>query len=169
MAAHKKPALVLRGTARKRRPTGRPTLYTEALATEICERIASGESLRQICKRKGCPCMGTILKWLMDEDKPSFVANYTRAREMQAELYSHQIAEIADETKTASSREQMESARIRIDARKWLAGKLRPKKYGDKIQTEISGTLGVTRAQEMTDDELAAIAAAGRDRTADPA
>jgi hypothetical protein len=34
--------------------------------------------------------------------------------------------------------------RLRIDTRKWIASKLKPKKYGDKIEQEIKGEMGLT-------------------------
>jgi hypothetical protein len=37
---------------------------------------------------------------------------------------------------------------LRIDARKWLAGKMAPKKYGDKQQIEHAGPDGGPVTQE---------------------
>lgn len=43
---------------------GRPTLFTDELALEICERIANGRSLRSVCLDKDMPHMATVMRWL---------------------------------------------------------------------------------------------------------
>jgi hypothetical protein len=91
------------------------------------------------------PCQQTVYSWIFS--RPSFLEKYTRAREEQAETMADEIVAIADETpQTAPVFDKdgnlidvrMDSAYIqwqknRVDARKWTASKLRPKKYGDKI------------------------------------
>jgi hypothetical protein len=49
----------------------------------------------------------------------------------------------------------IERARLKVDARKWVAAKLKPKKYGDKLQTEHSGEI-TTKYYGLTDAELEA-------------
>ena len=39
--------------------------------------------------------------------------------------------------------EHVQRSRLRIDTRKWMAGKLAPKKYGEKIEYELSGQIGL--------------------------
>lgn len=126
-------------------PHGRPQIYTEELAASICMRLSGGESLRSICSQEGMPCQQTVYSWVFS--RPSFLEKYTRAREEQAETMADEIVAIADETpQTAPVFDKdgnlidvrMDSAYIqwqknRIDARKWTASKLRPKKYGDRI------------------------------------
>lgn len=143
-AAAKKPA----------KKNGRPSSFSQSVADLICKRIAEGDSLRVICKGKGTPALSTVFKWL--SDFPSFSEQYARAKEEQAEKFADEIVEIADETpdiepvydrngelvemKLSSS--YVAWQKNRIDARKWVAAKLKPKKYGDKIQTEVSGPDG---------------------------
>lgn len=104
---------------------GRPSDFTEEIANAICERIAVGESLRAICSDEAAPDKATVFRWLASNS--DFRDQYTHAREMQAETYADEMVEIADEAKDANL------ARLQIDARKWKASKLAPKKYGDKI------------------------------------
>jgi hypothetical protein len=109
--------------------TGRPSSYTDEIADEICERLAEGESLRAICKSDGMPRMSSVFRWLADEANERFREQYARAREEQAEALADEIVTIADgETPNADSARD----RLRVDARKWVAAKLKPKKYGDK-------------------------------------
>lgn len=108
---------------------GRPTDYTEELADLICERIALGESLRSICEDEDIPAMSTVFKWLNEHTQ--FSEQYARAREEQAEAFADEIVTIADDA--APDGACISKAKLQIEARKWTASKLKPKKYGDKI------------------------------------
>jgi hypothetical protein len=118
----------------------------------ICERISNGESLRQICDGDDMPAASTVFLWLSADS--AFSEQYARAREAQADAIFDEILLIADDGRNDwMERKNEEDAnmgwrenrsRLRIDARKWMAGKLRPKKYGDKIELEhgVTDTLG---------------------------
>ena len=130
--------------AAKERKMGRPSSFTQDMADTICARIAEGESLREICKDEWMPDRVTIYRWL--SAFPEFCNHYTRAREDQADTLADEIMAIADETPDlnpildkhgALIEIQLHSAYLqwqkqRIDARKWTAMKLKPKKYGDR-------------------------------------
>lgn len=113
--------------------------YEEQTAQSICERIADGESLRQIAKTEGMPSPWTVMRWL--EAEPEFAQQYARARELQADCFFEKIGEIAHDgakdwimTKMGPilDSEHVQRSRLRVDALKWQASKLRPKVYGDK-------------------------------------
>lgn len=114
-------------------------LYTPELAEEICRRLSMGESLNSICKTEGYPSEGTVRAWAV-EDYAGFASKYARAREAQADVYFEQIKQIADETPAV--REEIELARLKIDARKWTSARMAPRKYGEKVQQEITGANG---------------------------
>ena len=123
---------------------GRPSLFTETLAERICALIASGKSLRRICEEEeGMPTAETVRTWLLKHE--GFSAQYARAREVQAEHYADEIVEIADTEADAAK------ARVRVDARKWTASKLLPKKYGERIEQVHSGSI-----QTQTDEQVQA-------------
>lgn len=105
---------------------GRPTIYTQKLVDEICERIACGESLRSVCRDEKMPNMITIIRWLADESKADFCKQYDRARVEQANTLIDQCLNTAEEEADVSR------ARLIIDTRKWFASKMFPKKYGDR-------------------------------------
>ena len=105
--------------------TGRPSGYSEEVAGTICQEIMEGKSLRTICARKDMPSASTVYAWL--GQYPGFQDMYAHAREIQADVLADEILEIAD------SEIDTNRARVMIDTRKWLAGKLRPKKYGDRV------------------------------------
>jgi len=104
----------------------RPLEFNEAVADAICERLADGESLRSICRDDEMPAKSTVFKWL--GLIPAFADQSSRARETQADSLADDIVDIADDKALEPN-----DKRVRIDARKWLAGKLRPKAYGDKV------------------------------------
>lgn len=121
---------------------GRPSTYTQEIADTICERIADGESLRSILRDDNQPASSTVFKWLTENK--SFSEQYTRAREAQADVLFDEILNIADDGKNdtytdgdgnvRTNQDVIARSRLRVDARKWMAGKLRPKKYGEKLE-----------------------------------
>ncbi len=131
-------------TAAKAKKAGRPSLYCKALATKICRRLAEGESLRAVCLDPAMPDKATVLRWLADKDKAEFRDQYAHARDMRADALFDEALEIADAAagdwttdgngKTVLDHEHVQRSRLRVDTRKWAAGKLAPKRYGDKIQ-----------------------------------
>lgn len=132
---------------------GRPSDFTQEIADAICERIADGESLRSICQGDGMPNRITVFRWLNDPGRESFRNQYARAREEQAEFYAESIVDISDEVEVEATYQgeevklDLSSAaiarnRLRVDARKWYASKLAPKKFGDFKAVELTGADG---------------------------
>lgn len=132
---------------------GRPSDFTDDLAELICIRLADGESLRKICAEADMPDRNTVFRWL--NKNADFAAKYARAREIQADHMDDLVLETAE----GCTSETAQAARVKIDAYKWRAAKLRPKVYGDKQTLDVTVA---KRAEDMTDDELAAIASGGR-------
>lgn len=130
----------------------RVSTYSQVVADSICDRLEGGESLRAICRDDDFPAFSTVKKWLRENE--SFSAQYARAREQQAEFYAAQIIDIADETPIKESPDPdggvtmcvdaagVQRNRLRVDARKWVAAKLLPKKYGDFERKEVTGPDG---------------------------
>lgn len=112
----------------------RPTSYTDKIGTEICSRIAQGESVRNIVKDKNMPGSSTIFRWLLDERYKSFWEQYEKARNIQAELMFEELLDIADARESDVMRD-----RLRVDVRKWYLSKVVPKKYGDKLDVTTGG------------------------------
>lgn len=105
---------------------GRPSDYTPEIAELICHRISEGESLRAICKDESFPCKTSVFKWLGQHQE--FANQYARAREAQMDAMAEEILDIADEGEP----DEANWLKLRVDTRKWLMGKLAPKKYGDR-------------------------------------
>ena len=127
---------------------GRPSKYSNALADKICERLASGESLVRVCKDPDMPGLSTVFRWLADNE--SFRDNYARAREVQADVLADEILDIADdgindsytddEGGERTNYDVIARSKLRVDARKWIASKLLPKKYGERQQVDATVT-----------------------------
>ncbi|MEN6536667.1 MAG: hypothetical protein ABFD89_23630 [Bryobacteraceae bacterium] len=131
---------------------GRPSQFSRAVADRICIKIAEGRSLRSICRDPGSPSIDAVMRWLGDETKADFRQQYARAREAQADRLAEEILEIADDGtndtyvdengNTRTDQDVIARSRLRVDARKWLASKMAPKKYGDKLLSEHTGADG---------------------------
>lgn len=113
---------------------GRPSKYSKKLCDEILLRIASGETLRTICNSPDIPARKTICHWLLQKEE--FRNQYTIARELQAELLAEEILEIADKATDTDFR----SAKLQIDARKWFASKVAPKRFGERTTQDLNVT-----------------------------
>lgn len=126
---------------------GRPSGYSETIADEICEHLANGKSLLSWCNEEGNPTRATVFRWVAKY--PEFRDKYARAREEQADAFADEIAFIAD------TEEDANKARVRIDARKWVAARMQPRKYGERVATEIFGKDGGPIVTETSEVEQA--------------
>jgi hypothetical protein len=167
--------------AKGKAPIGRPSKYTDELASEICATIAeSDRGIDDLCaERDDFPGARTVRTWIVE--KEDFRQMYARAKELQADFVAHQTLPLADNCRIGEKTEKkeigrvcsacnnpvewrkdwkhadksdmcegataqrvyeekistgdmVERTRLQIDARKWLAAKLSPRKYGDKLE-----------------------------------
>lgn len=140
--------------------------YSQELADRICDALAEGHSLRRICKADDMPAQSSVFKWL--GMYPEFAEQYARAREAQADALFDDILTIADdgsndtytddEGNPRTDHDVIARSKLRVDARKWMAGKLRPKVYGDKIA--IGGADDLPPIKTLAETELDARIAA---------
>lgn len=129
---------------------GRPTKFTQELADKICETIStSSKGLRTICSENDIDT-STLLKWLRENEE--FSIQYARAKELQADYLVEEMVEIADDGSNdymkivkgdmeynVEDREVTSRSKLRVDTRKWIAAKLAPKKYSDKMDVTSGG------------------------------
>lgn len=123
---------------------GRPSKYTPELGERICEEMIAGRSLRSICNEDWCPSISNVCGWLARNEE--FRKQYAQARESQAEILADEIVELADtcregvRTKVTDkgietiTGDMVERSKLQVDARKWVAARLLPKKYGDSVK-----------------------------------
>lgn len=149
---------------------GRPSSYSDEIADKICSLIAEDtrNTIRVICALDGMPSMTTLFRWIGEHEY--FKKQYARAKEAQADLIVDEMLVIADDgsldrkTRVSRSGEEYEAtdmdvvnrSKLMIETRKWLAGKLRPKKYGDKIEVDnvsSDGSMTPTRIERVIIDD----------------
>lgn len=126
---------------------GRPTKYTQELADKICEQLALGKSMRTVVKENNdIPAMSTIFLWLRKHK--DFSEQYEKAKQEASDALVDEMQAIADNEVVMITREDgsivpdsgsVQHARLRIDTRKWIASKLKPKKYGDRVDVTTDG------------------------------
>ena len=94
--------------------------------------------MRNICRDNDMPGLSTVMEWLAaDED---FRSKYARAREDQADAIFEGMSDIEDSVIAGDLRP--DAARVVLESRRWRAEKLKPKRYGNKI--EATHELGET-------------------------
>lgn len=127
-----------------------------AVMDAICEEVmGSSYSLVTICSNEpNFPSAKTVFRWMSEEQRAGTSAlcdQYARAKEMQADYLADEMFDIADDGRNdymekmlnngesieVLNTEHVQRSRLRLDTRKWIASKLKPKKYGDKL--ELSG------------------------------
>lgn len=143
---------------------GRPTKFSIELGELICGLISEGKSLNGICATlPDMPYIGTVLRWVLDgeveknEELKNFAISYKRAMEIRTEILFDQIVDIADYKgndfkKNADGEtvfddagnplidhDNIQRAKLQIETRIKYAGKIKPKKYGDKVTNELIG------------------------------
>jgi transposase len=124
------------------RPVGRPSKYTKRLADRICAELAMGKSLRTVSKAVGIE-IETIYRWI--RTKSEFQERYAQSKQDAADSMAEEILDIADNGTNdwmtfnghrVTNREAIERSKLRVDTRKFLMAKMKPKKYGEKLDID---------------------------------
>lgn len=124
---------------------GRPSEFTQEMADEMCAELSEGKSLRTVCHPEHRPSTVTFFNWI--RTYPQFLTQYDRAKQEAADMLVEEMLDIADENcndkrtvidKHGNEREVTDwevvgRSKLRVDTRKWIASKLKPKKYGDRL------------------------------------
>lgn len=130
--------------------------YTLDMALRVCEAISESQlGLKKLCEQNDwMPKPTTIKKWIREDtkesesDKEGFATLYARAKEDQADVLIDEMLEIADdktddlistEFGNSGNSVAVARARLQVDTRKFIAAKLKPKKYGDKLDLTTDG------------------------------
>lgn len=122
----------------EKKKLGRPTIWTEEIASAICAELSRGFSLSEICRREKMPDI-TVVYDVMRRD-PSFAQRYTRAKQDSADTYASMIIDAAKGP--FNDMLEVQAARLKIDTLKWVAAKLKPKSYGERVEAAITGADG---------------------------
>jgi len=141
--------------------------FDQAIADAICDRLAEGEPLREICRSEGMPAWRTVYDW--KDANPAFSARFAHAREVGYDVIAEEALSIADTTQEGTETtvrpdgseevkrgDMLGHRKLRIETRLKLLAKWHPQKYGDKVLTELTGKNGGAIQAEnvhMTADE----------------
>lgn len=137
-----------KASTKPKKPAKTPTTTErlEAVGIEaICEMVSDCKTLREIASEYSVS-KGSLIAWLAN-----YPDQYTRAREAQAETLAEDLLKIADDGLNDTyvdgdgnvriDQDVIARSRLRVDARKWLAGKMAPKKYGDRLNLDADVTV----------------------------
>lgn len=123
---------------------GRSSIYSQELADKICELIGDGNSMRSICRMDEMPEMQTIWRWL--RENKDFSERYTRATEERTEAQNEDLLDLGDEAVRLAQNVDPKAAgavvqgvKLKADNLKWVMSKMKPKKYGDKVDVTSDG------------------------------
>lgn len=136
-----------------------PVTYSPEVAERILDGLIEGRTLTSICSTPDMPDRRTVINWC--QNVPEFAKRYDAANELKADFLFDEILDIADGRETVSQTDRIQSfleafdttdlskghgrtiliadRLMRIDARKYIVSKLRPRKYGQATQVEITG------------------------------
>ncbi len=106
-------------------------LKTDEQIREICDRLASGQSLRSIAKTLGLH-EATVRYWLYTDEQA--FTHSARARELGCDALADECLEIADGDDDPADK------RIKIDTRIRLIGKW-SQRYSDKVTVKSESTV----------------------------
>jgi len=131
---------------------------SKELAVQIIDQLSDGNgSFRKLCELSNVH-PGPMIRFICAD--PQLEEQYARAKEIQMEALSEEITEISDErpvetivtesaTITKVDNAGIQRNRLRVDTRKWLMSKLAPKKYGDKVAVDHSGSVDLGLAERL--------------------
>ena len=110
----------------------RPSKYDPSVAEAVLDAVGSGQSLMKACAGPDMPALRTWFYWVSEDS--ALAASYVHARRANAEY----MASLVLDTALSCTNEDANSAKVQIAAYQWLAGKMAPKVYGDKLEVDVS-------------------------------
>lgn len=107
----------------------RPSIYTPEIIEYICEQLAEGIPLAEICRAPDMPRPGTVRLWMRNDEKINDAI--ACAREDGEDRITADIRLIA--RKKGDSTDDVARDKLIIDTDLKLLAKWNPKKYGDRM------------------------------------
>lgn len=156
---------IVKSEPAEQKKIGRPSIFSEELITSICERVALGEPLRQICREEGMPAWTTIYSWL-NSDK-SLSERFAHARMLGEECIAQECLDIADNASNdwmeyhdkegeslgwKLNGDHVQRSKLRIETRLKLLAKWNPKKWGEKVA--IGGADDLPPVRSLAENDL---------------
>lgn len=104
---------------------GRPSIYTDEIADEICRRLSEGEPLARIVRDKHMPSFTTVMDW--EATNAGFARRSAPARAYGTHYMADDCIRIADDTEIDPAHK-----RIMVETRIRLIGKWNAAAYGER-------------------------------------
>ena len=130
--------------------SGRKSTYDEVTARRICEDIASGRNLSDVCRQAWAPSRATIHKWFGEHE--DFRRMVDAARILGCHVIAEEIISISDEEVKDSA--EASRQRTRCENRRWLVGKLYPQMFGDKVSIDVTQKGDARESEKRADERL---------------
>lgn len=131
---------------------GSKSEFNQEVFDAICDRMAEGKSLRQVCEQDGMPHRSTFLRWVKERELQE---PYTQARVARYDWIADEAIRIADDASgdyfvedrdgksiVVPDHARVQRAKLQVDTRKWILSKLDPWRYGDKAGEKPEGESG---------------------------
>lgn len=106
---------------------------TPELVDEILAQMVEGKSLTAICKQKGMPSVGTVYRWMAEDEELS--EGYARATQARARTYAERMEDVVNQALSGEIRS--DAARVAVDAYKWITSKLLVQ-YADRQTVDVN-------------------------------
>lgn len=111
-----------------------PAHATDPVVARVIDAVLDGTPLRVAVKAQGLTPQ--LFHYRLSQDKAAAVA-YSRAAELKADLLADDIVALADGDGDPGK------VRNQIQARQWLASKLHARRYGDRIDLNVTQTVDI--------------------------
>jgi len=116
----------------------RPSIYSDEIITAICARLSDGEPMAQICRSDAMPSYSAVWDWMQQYDNVKEAI--ARARDLGEDVIAAGLRDVARGGVGSSGDVQRDKLIVDTDLK--LLAKWNPKKWGDKVQNEVSGAGG---------------------------
>lgn len=130
--------------SKTKKPTGRPEIYTKELAAAICAELAQGKSLRTVCADPDMPAISTVFLWFPKHK--GFSEQYAHAKEASADAMHEELSDLGDQAISLAlantgpvSNAVVNAVKLKADNLKWSMSKMKPKRYGEKLDLTSDG------------------------------
>lgn len=123
---------------------GRPSKCTDALVEEVVARLSKGEPLAVICRDDHMPCDDTVRAWAdVNEEISRAIARARETGHHAIAWRARQTLRGKTEAEGGESTGDVQRDKAIADFDLKLLAKWNPKGYGDRVEHEHSGTLGI--------------------------
>lgn len=131
-----------------------PPPETHQAILRVIDWLPRYNSLAQLFADKPGISQSAFYRWMAQDRRGLYREAYARAQDARADKLVDEILRISDDASndytvdadgnTVVDHENIQRSRLRVDSRKWLAGKMAPKRYGDRLALEVEHTLDLS-------------------------